>query len=107
MHADHVTGTGLLKKLLPGSKSLISKSSGAQADVYVQEGFDIQFGRHRLTVRSTPGHTNGMQAVLLNIYLNKNSFCHVYFVCHYYFCTKLCEALKRVKQTPIKQLTFN
>jgi len=59
MHADHVTGTGLLKKLLPGSKSLISKSSGAAADVYVEDGFDVQFGRHRLTVRATPGHTNG------------------------------------------------
>lgn len=59
MHADHVTGTGLLKKLLPGSKSLISKSSGAQADIYVEEGVDIQFGRHRLSVRATPGHTNG------------------------------------------------
>jgi sulfur dioxygenase len=71
MHADHVTGTGLLKKLLPGSKSLISKSSGAQADVYVEEGVDIQFGRHRLSVRATPGHTNGTQAALfLNIYVS-------------------------------------
>ncbi|KDR08896.1 persulfide dioxygenase ETHE1, mitochondrial [Zootermopsis nevadensis] len=59
MHADHVTGTGLLKKLLPGTKSLISKSSGAVADIYVQADFDVQFGRHKLTVRSTPGHTNG------------------------------------------------
>jgi sulfur dioxygenase len=68
MHADHVTGTGLLKKLLPGSKSLISKSSGAQADIYVEDGADIHFGRHRLSVRATPGHTNGMQTMLfLNI----------------------------------------
>lgn len=81
MHADHVTGTGLLKKLLPGTKSLISKSSGAQADVYIEEGFDIQFGRHRLTVRSTPGHTNGMQivlflhiCVLLNVYSDEKYF---------------------------------
>ncbi|GFG35774.1 hypothetical protein Cfor_03944 [Coptotermes formosanus] len=59
MHADHVTGTGLLKKLLPGSKSLISKASGAQADVFVENGFDVLFGRHQLTVRATPGHTNG------------------------------------------------
>jgi sulfur dioxygenase len=65
MHADHVTGTGLLKKLLPGTKSLISKASGAQADVYVQDGFDVRFGRHKLTSRSTPGHTNGIQTVLL------------------------------------------
>ena len=59
MHADHVTGTGLLKKLVAGSKSLISKCSGAQADVYVDEGQDVEFGRHRLEVRATPGHTNG------------------------------------------------
>lgn len=59
MHADHVTGTGLLKKLVPGSKSLISKCSGAQADIYVDEGQDVEFGRHRLEVRATPGHTNG------------------------------------------------
>ncbi|XP_069682555.1 persulfide dioxygenase ETHE1, mitochondrial [Periplaneta americana] len=59
MHADHVTGTGLLKKLLPGSKSLISKCSGAQADVYVNDGQAVEFGRHKLEVRATPGHTNG------------------------------------------------
>ena len=59
MHADHVTGTGLLKKLIPGSKSLISKNSGAQADIYVVEGEDVTFGQHCLEVRSTPGHTNG------------------------------------------------
>jgi sulfur dioxygenase len=68
MHADHVTGTGLLKKLLLGSKSLISKSSGAQADIFVEEGDDIQFGCHRLSVRATPGHTNGtLVALFLNI----------------------------------------
>lgn len=59
MHADHVTGTGLLKKLLPGSKSLISKCSGAQADVFVEDGQGVKFGRHQLEVRGTPGHTNG------------------------------------------------
>ena len=30
MHADHITGTGLLKKLLPETKSMISSKSGAQ-----------------------------------------------------------------------------
>jgi len=59
MHADHVTGTGLLKKLIPGSQSLISISSGAQADIYVEEGQNVGFGRHQLEVRATPGHTNG------------------------------------------------
>lgn len=59
MHADHITGTGVLKKLLPGSKSLISKASQALADVTVEHGDKVEFGDHQLEVRSTPGHTNG------------------------------------------------
>ena len=59
MHADHVTGTGLLKKLVPGCKSVISKNSKAQADQYVVHGDQIKFGEHVLEVRETPGHTNG------------------------------------------------
>ncbi|KAF5282065.1 hypothetical protein FQA39_LY00589 [Lamprigera yunnana] len=58
MHADHITGSGLLKKLT-GCKSLISKSSGAQADILVNEDDVVEFGRHFLKVFSTPGHTNG------------------------------------------------
>ncbi|XP_044742474.1 persulfide dioxygenase ETHE1, mitochondrial [Chrysoperla carnea] len=59
MHADHVTGTGQLKKILPNCKSLISKESGAKADVYVTSGDVIKFGNHQLEVVATPGHTNG------------------------------------------------
>lgn len=59
MHADHITGTGLLKKTLPGCKSLISKTSGATADVYVNHNDVVSFGDFSLFVKSTPGHTNG------------------------------------------------
>uniref|UniRef100_A0A1B6FJV1 Persulfide dioxygenase ETHE1, mitochondrial n=1 Tax=Cuerna arida TaxID=1464854 RepID=A0A1B6FJV1_9HEMI len=59
MHADHITGSGLLKKMIPGCKSLISRCSGAMADVYVDACDVVQFGSHCLSVRSTPGHTNG------------------------------------------------
>ncbi|GLH13092.1 hypothetical protein R5R35_010849 [Gryllus longicercus] len=59
MHADHITGTGLLKRMLPGCQSLISRNSGAKADVYVEPGENVTFGRHQLEVRATPGHTNG------------------------------------------------
>ncbi|KAG5892452.1 hypothetical protein JTB14_009860 [Gonioctena quinquepunctata] len=58
MHADHITGTGQLKTL-SGCRSIISKASGALADIYVQEGDVITFGNHNLKVLSTPGHTNG------------------------------------------------
>jgi len=58
VHADHVTGTGILKTLT-GCKSVISKISGAKADVCVKDGDTIDFGELALEVRSTPGHTNG------------------------------------------------
>ena len=38
VHADHITGTGRLKKLFPGCLSVISKKSGAQADLHVEHG---------------------------------------------------------------------
>ncbi|XP_072026622.1 uncharacterized protein [Amphiura filiformis] len=58
-HADHVTGTGKLKDRLPEVKSVISKASGAQADIYINEGDQVQFGDFAVDVLSTPGHTNG------------------------------------------------
>lgn len=59
LHADHITGTGKLKKLLPGCQSLISRSSNADADVHVTPTDVVQFGCHCLTIRPTPGHTSG------------------------------------------------
>lgn len=59
MHADHITGTGALKKMIPGSKSAIAKHSGAKADLYIEHGDKVKFGSHELEVRSTPGHTDG------------------------------------------------
>lgn len=59
MHADHITGTGYLKQLLPGVKSVISRTSGAHADKYLDDGDIIRFGRHEIKASSTPGHTNG------------------------------------------------
>ena len=63
VHADHITGTGRLKTLLPDCRSMISKSSGAKADIYLEHGDQIEIGDENqpLTIecRSTPGHTNG------------------------------------------------
>lgn len=58
MHADHITGTGKLKQLCD-CKSIISRASGAKADIHVNENDVITFGKHRLRILSTPGHTNG------------------------------------------------
>ncbi|XP_068706301.1 persulfide dioxygenase ETHE1, mitochondrial-like [Montipora capricornis] len=58
VHADHVTGTGILKNLT-NCKSVIARISGAKADVLINDGDTIDFGDQALEVRSTPGHTNG------------------------------------------------
>ena len=57
VHADHITGTGRLKKQVPGVKSVISTNSGGEADVLVKDGGKILFGGHSLEVAETPGHT--------------------------------------------------
>lgn len=59
VHADHVTGTGLIKSKMPGVKSVISEASKAKADVFVNGGDKIYVGNLFLEVRPTPGHTQG------------------------------------------------
>ncbi|XWS30917.1 hypothetical protein CRYUN_Cryun23aG0032400 [Craigia yunnanensis] len=59
VHADHVTGTGLIKTKVPGVKSVISKASNSKADILVEAGDNIYFGDLFLEVRATPGHTLG------------------------------------------------
>ncbi|XP_021835870.1 persulfide dioxygenase ETHE1 homolog, mitochondrial [Spinacia oleracea] len=59
VHADHVTGTGMLKSKVPGVKSVISKASNAKADILVESGDKIFVGDLFLEVRPTPGHTVG------------------------------------------------
>ncbi|MQM01533.1 hypothetical protein Taro_034295 [Colocasia esculenta] len=73
-HADHVTGTGLIKASytllalyvanifftkMPTVKSIISKESGAKADLFVEAGDRVYIGNLFLEVRATPGHTVG------------------------------------------------
>nr|KAJ0225642.1 hypothetical protein LSAT_V11C100041300 [Lactuca sativa] len=59
VHADHVTGSGLIKTKVPGVKSIIAKASKASADILVETGDKIQFGDLYLEGRATPGHNVG------------------------------------------------
>lgn len=66
VHADHVTAAWLHKERL-GCQIVISAYSGASnADVYVKEGDVVRFGERYLTVRITPGHTNGCVTYVLD-----------------------------------------
>ena len=88
VHADHITGTGLMKEKNPNIRSVISSASTAIADVLLDTSSDanpvvmaspedefsplnvkeilgiapnpkIQFGRYSIEARATPGHTAG------------------------------------------------
>lgn len=66
VHADHVTGAWLLRERL-GSRIAIGKASGAQgADRTLEPGERVEFGKRHLTVRATPGHTNGCLTYVLD-----------------------------------------
>lgn len=59
VHADHITGAGLLREKL-GSKSVVHRDAGAMcADLLVTDGVTLQVGDLDLEVRHTPGHTEG------------------------------------------------
>ncbi len=65
VHADHVTGAWILKRQF-GSRIAVAKSGGAEgADRYLAQGDKIEFGKHHLQVRATPGHTNGCLTYVL------------------------------------------
>jgi len=58
-HADHMTGSGELKRKIPGLRSAISAASGAKADVLLTPGQELKVGAGTLRVLATPGHTAG------------------------------------------------
>lgn len=66
MHADHITGSGLLKKYFPDCKSVIAEAAGADADIKVNDGDRVVFGQRYLTMLATPGHTNGCLSFVLD-----------------------------------------
>lgn len=57
-HADHVTGSGILKTMT-ACKSMIGKNAGAAADILLDDGDKITYGDSSIEAISTPGHTNG------------------------------------------------
>ncbi len=59
VHADHVTGGGLLRERL-GCRLFVGQRAGVlTADVQLEEGDLVSFGGHAVQVLKTPGHTSG------------------------------------------------
>jgi glyoxylase-like metal-dependent hydrolase (beta-lactamase superfamily II) len=67
VHADHITGSGVLRERL-GAKTVVSTRAKVKcADIDAQQGQTIAFGAHSLEIRLTPGHTSScMSFVVVN-----------------------------------------
>ncbi|MGB0591103.1 MAG: MBL fold metallo-hydrolase [Myxococcota bacterium] len=59
VHADHVTGSGELKRKTGALSGVSAAAEVACADRKLAHGDVLRFGRYALEVRSTPGHTKG------------------------------------------------
>ena len=58
IHADHVTGAGMLRERT-GCKIAVSSAAKAScADIQVTEGLEFPLGRFTIRAIATPGHTN-------------------------------------------------
>jgi sulfur dioxygenase len=64
-HADHITGSGKIKSLMPGVQSMISKASTAKADVYLEPEQMFKVGSLVFRAIATPGHTDGCMCFYL------------------------------------------
>ena len=59
VHADHITGSGQLRKKT-GAQIAISESYPTSCpDIRLKDGEELKFGNKSVIVMTTPGHTNG------------------------------------------------
>lgn len=66
VHADHVTGSGLLRDRT-GAKTVVGAAAEvACVDVGIQNGERIRFGDYEIEARSTPGHTDGCTSFIVD-----------------------------------------
>lgn len=67
VHADHISGCGLLAQRFPGCKTVMGRAGndGAQHDLLLQDGDVVECGSVKLTVVHTPGHTAGCHSFVL------------------------------------------
>jgi sulfur dioxygenase len=66
VHADHITGSGELRKLTGAKTGLSCNYEADCSDLQLKEGDNVKFGTHSIEVLTTPGHTAGCLSYKLN-----------------------------------------
>jgi glyoxylase-like metal-dependent hydrolase (beta-lactamase superfamily II) len=66
-HADHVTGAWLMKMALGSKVGLARVYGAANVDLPLAHGDVVRFGDYALSLRATPGHTDGCLSFVLEV----------------------------------------
>lgn len=65
VHADHITASGLLRKILKCQTAVSQACDAKLADIQIKEGDKFQLGENEtLTALATPGHTLGSMSFI-------------------------------------------
>lgn len=59
VHADHITGSGLLRQKTGALTAVSSACGAATADLQLKDGDEIKFAQESIKAIATPGHTPG------------------------------------------------
>ncbi|MCO4755438.1 MAG: MBL fold metallo-hydrolase [Bacteriovoracaceae bacterium] len=66
VHADHVTGSGEIRKRRQGVQVCLSSTYQTPCpDVHLNDGQELEFGSIKVKAFSTPGHTEGCMSYLI------------------------------------------
>jgi glyoxylase-like metal-dependent hydrolase (beta-lactamase superfamily II) len=66
VHADHITGSGLLKQRTNAQTGVNQQCGAVCADMQLKHGDTLTFGDHTIHVIATPGHTPGSTSFLID-----------------------------------------
>lgn len=58
IHADHITGAGLIRQKLPAKTAVAKAAQVDCADILLSDGDQLQLGALTINVIATPGHTD-------------------------------------------------
>ena len=59
VHADHITGSGEIRKRTGAKVGISSAYDMSCPDFHIEDGQEIHFGQHTIKAIHTPGHTSG------------------------------------------------
>jgi glyoxylase-like metal-dependent hydrolase (beta-lactamase superfamily II) len=65
VHADHITGSGLLRQHTKAQTGVGQQCGAVAADLQLQHGDTLTFGKHSIQAIATPGHTPGSMSFLI------------------------------------------